>query len=191
MQMAKQDATPRIVRRGWIDVTDQVVTLGSGERAHRYTSAGLAAPVREYLCVLGLKTALLADRDADAAYALLRDGRLPALKSPAPPRRSKWREAIAVTLAHAAAVAAAPKGTKRGVLEQMSAERLPFMQQHVAALPKGIIQQLSAREDVSETYRRMFNGKDDGQLSLLAMAGVDGPLPVPEQPEPITEMGEA
>jgi hypothetical protein len=172
------EAARRVVRRPRIDVPGQVVMLGGG----RYTPTGMPSTVRDYLCVLGLKTALLSEKDPDAIYTRLASGLVPRQRPPAPVRRSKWRDAIATTLAQAAALAAAPKGTKKTTLDAMIAERLEAMRAHVATLPIETVRALSAREDVSETYRRLFNPRFDGQESLLALAGVvDGPLPLPDE----------
>lgn len=182
MDMVTQGEPARTMRRGWMDVVWHTVTFGVGPKARQYSARNLPEPVHDYLTLLGLKTALLAQPDIDTAYTALRNGEIPTLRSPAPPRRSKWREALAVTLAHAAAAAMAPKGTKKAALEAMAAERLPAMQAHAGALPAVTVRQLAQREDVSDCYRRLF-GRDDGQMSLLAIAGVvDPPLPMPDDP---------
>jgi hypothetical protein len=174
------EVAKRVVRRPRIDVTGLVVMLGGG----RYTAVDMPSTVRDYLTVLGLKTALLSGDNVDTAYTLLMSGLIPNQRPPTPPRRSKWREAIAATLAQAMAAAAAPRGIKRAALDAMVADRLEGMRTHVATLSKDTVRHLAGREDVGETYRRMFSPHFDGQESLLALAGVvDGPLPLPDQGE--------
>jgi hypothetical protein len=180
MQTLPTEAPRRIVRRPRIDVSGQVVTLGSV----LYTASGMPANARDYLTTLGLKTALLSEKNPDATYTRLISGIVPAQRPPTPIRRSKAREAIANTLAQAAASAAAPRGAKKTTLDAMIAERLEAMRAHVATLPPDTVRALAKREDVAETYRRLFNPKDDGQQSLLVLAGVNGPLPLPDETDP-------
>jgi hypothetical protein len=173
----------RSARRGWIDPSTETVTIGPAASPQHFTCAGLPDITRAYLVALGLKTALLAYRDAAATYARLKRGEIPEPRQPQPPRQSKRRTALAACLAMAKARQDAKPGTKKRELELMAQDNMPAMYAHVATLSKDTVRRLCARDDVCETYRTMYgHGTDSNQLSLLALAGVvDPPMELPHE----------
>jgi hypothetical protein len=161
-----------------MDLFRHTVSLGGD----LYTSLGLQEPVRDYLTLLGLKTALLAHRNALDTYTELAAGKVPDQKPEPPPRVAKGREALAAACAAAAAMEEAPKGTKKVAIENLAAAKLPAMRAHVLTLSRDTVRRLSTRADVQEHYRRLFGHRTaDLQISLLAIAGVaDPPLSAAE-----------
>jgi hypothetical protein len=183
--MMPKDGSRRRVRRGRFDNAGMVVTLGSGPSEHRYTCNGLPASVQSYLTLLGLKFALLSNKDADLAYEALKAGTVPEQRPQAPARKSKWREAIAYALAVTKVQQLAPKGTRKAVIDQMVQAEMPTMQAHASTLPKETVRKLAERADVQEVYRRLFGTKAaDAQTSLFALAGVLDPNHQPQMDFP-------
>lgn len=182
MAQQDQDTKRRRVRRGRLDSANMVVTLGAGAQEQRYACTTLPQPVQTYLTLLGLKQALLMKHDANVAYQALRAGTVPQEKPPAPPRKSRWREAIAYALAASKVAASAPKGTKKAVIEQMIQIELPEMTERAGALSKEVVRKLGERADVQDVYRRLYGTKpSDAQISLWALAGFEEPMSLSEE----------
>lgn len=173
--------TKRIVRRPRIHRAQAAVVFEGAS----FDFKALPPMSREYLGLLGLKTAMLiSTATAVETYRSLQAGHLPDDKPLTEPRKSKWRQAVASAMAAAKAEQEAVKGARRSVIEYAAKVHLPAMEAHVAKLDADLIKKLMKRDDVQEHYRMLFNPHGGAeQMSLLAMVGVvtNGPK-LPEAP---------
>lgn len=130
-----------------------------------------------FLALVGLKTLVLAAERPWELYDGLRNGELPAHRKPVVKPVSKTRRAIAYAIAHALAVAQAPKG-KKAVIDALTHEKLEQATETALALSVEEVDRLKRRDDVQEAWRVLFSKpiEGDGEVSLLEAIGAVQPM---------------
>lgn len=143
---------------------------------HNFDLGALPTASLEYCGMQGFKSYLLAAEDPTNAYAKLMSGDLPTSRSPATPKMSKRRVALAHALAHESAKSVAAPGTKKAAIEADAQSRVGSMMEYVSALPRASVDAHASRPDVKAHYDRLYGAKpEENAPSLLDAVGLGVP----------------